>query len=108
MRSRAEASKRRFLESLWRAQALYRTRGGGSVALVSEEQEVEARGVKVQIARTYWNVYQRTMFLKEIRKVGCMHQLIRRLEIDRKYLIVQGRPAHRLGRKRRPPSVRRQ
>ena len=70
MRARTEASKKRFLENLWRVQALYRTRNGGSVALVSKEQEVEARGGKVQIARTYWNVYQRTMFLKETRKVG--------------------------------------
>ena len=72
MRARTEASKRRFLENLWHAQALYRTRGGGSVALVAEEQEVESRSGKIQLARTYYNVYQRSMFLKETRKV-CSH-----------------------------------
>lgn len=81
-RARTESSKRRFLENLWRVQALYRTRSGGSVALVADEQEVEARGGKTQIARTYWNVYQRTMFLKETRKVYRFTKFDDRLQIS--------------------------
>lgn len=69
--ARTESEKRRFLENLWRVQARYRTRLGQSVALCADEREVEARGGRITIARTYFNVYQRTMFLKEKKKV-CM------------------------------------
>ncbi|KAL5487604.1 hypothetical protein ACEPAI_5712 [Sanghuangporus weigelae] len=66
--SRLEDEKRRFIENLWRAQARYRTRIGQSVALRADEQEVELRAGRVTVARTYFNVYQRTMFLKEPKK----------------------------------------
>ncbi|THH05620.1 hypothetical protein EW145_g4663 [Phellinidium pouzarii] len=65
---RTENEKRRFLENLWRVQARYRTKTGQSVALCADEKEVESRGGKVTIARTYFNVFQRTMFLKEPKK----------------------------------------
>lgn len=68
--TKTEADKRRFLENLWDAQARFRTRAGQSVALCAEDREVEARGGRVTIARTYFNVYQRTAFLKETKKVG--------------------------------------
>lgn len=68
--TKAEAAKHRFLERLWEAQARYRTKLGQSVALRAEESEVEARRGKVTVARTYFNVYQRTAFLKEAKKVG--------------------------------------
>lgn len=68
--ARTESEKQRFLENLWRAQARYRTRQGQSVALCADEQEVEARGGRVTIARTYFNVYQRTTFLQERKKVS--------------------------------------
>ncbi|KAI5117382.1 hypothetical protein M0805_009072 [Coniferiporia weirii] len=66
--TRTEAEKQRFLENVWRVQARYRTKAGQSVALRADEQEVESRGGKVTIARTYFNVYQRTTFLKEAKK----------------------------------------
>ena len=61
--------KRRFLENLWKAQALYRTKLGQSVALCSVDKEVEAKAGKITLARTYFNIYQRTSFLRESRKV---------------------------------------
>ena len=61
--------KQRFLESLWTAQATYRARAGQSVILRADEQEVECRSGRVTLARTYFNVYQRTAFLQEPRKV---------------------------------------
>lgn len=73
--SRLEAEKRRFLENLWEVQARYRTRDGQSVLLCAEDQEVETRGGKVTIAKTYFNIYQRTAFLQEKMKVN-MFQLL--------------------------------
>ena len=61
--------KQRFLESLWTAQATYRARAGQSVVLRADEQEVECRSGRVTLARTYFNVYQRTAFLQEPKKV---------------------------------------
>ncbi|KDQ64245.1 hypothetical protein JAAARDRAFT_27871 [Jaapia argillacea MUCL 33604] len=66
--TQTEAEKRRFLENLWSVQAKYRARAGQSVVLSSEDREVESRGGKTTIARTYFNIYQRTAFLKEIMK----------------------------------------
>ncbi|KAF8917932.1 hypothetical protein CPB85DRAFT_1284072 [Mucidula mucida] len=63
-----EADKTRFLRNLWTAQAKYRTRAGQSVVLQSEEVEVESKNGRVTAARTYYNVYQRTAFLQEIKK----------------------------------------
>ncbi|KAF8505702.1 hypothetical protein F5888DRAFT_1604130 [Russula emetica] len=65
---RTEAEKARFLENLWLSQTNIRTRSGKSVALRSEEREVESRGGRTTYARTYFNVYQRTAFLQEPRK----------------------------------------
>jgi hypothetical protein len=67
--ARLEADKLRFLENLWHVQAMYRSRSGQSVVLCSEEEEVECRAGKTTIARTYFNVYQRTAFLQEQKKV---------------------------------------
>ncbi|KAI6047452.1 hypothetical protein EDC04DRAFT_2864519 [Pisolithus marmoratus] len=66
--SRTAAEKERFLENLWSAQAKYRTRYGQSVVLCADETEVEAKGSRTTVARTYFNVYQRTAFLQEIKK----------------------------------------
>lgn len=80
--TRTEADKTRFLENLWNAQATYRTKAGQSVALCGEEREVEGRGGRITIARTYFNIYQRTAFLQESKKVRFVnlvtfsHQLI--------------------------------
>ncbi|KAJ7507977.1 hypothetical protein B0H11DRAFT_1969560 [Mycena galericulata] len=63
-----ELDKQRFLENLWKVQAAYRARSGQSVVLRAEEMEVEAKGGRVTIARTYYNVYQRTAFLQEPKK----------------------------------------
>lgn len=73
--TQTEADKRRFLENLWHVQATYRSRAGQSVVLCSEDQEVESRGGRTTIARTYFNVYQRTAFLQEQKKV--CHRYIR-------------------------------
>lgn len=64
-----ETDKRRFLENLWHVQATYRSRAGQSVVLCADEQEVESKAGRVTIARTYFNVYQRTAFLQEPKKV---------------------------------------
>ncbi|KXN89579.1 Rho guanine nucleotide exchange factor gef2 [Leucoagaricus sp. SymC.cos] len=65
---RAETDKQRFLGNLWHVQAMYRSRAGQSVVLCSDEQEVECRSGRTTIARTYFNVYQRTAFLQEQKK----------------------------------------
>ncbi|KAN0126892.1 hypothetical protein V8E52_000532 [Russula decolorans] len=65
---RTEAEKARFMENLWLSQTNIRIRSGKSVALRSEEREVESRGGRTTYARTYFNVYQRTAFLQEPRK----------------------------------------
>ncbi|KAG6854872.1 hypothetical protein C0991_012062 [Blastosporella zonata] len=62
------ADKQRFLENLWHVQATYRSRAGQSVVLCADEQEVESKVGRVTIARTYFNVYQRTAFLQEAKK----------------------------------------
>lgn len=67
--ARLESDKQRFLGNLWHVQAMYRSRAGQSVVLSSDEQEVECRSGKTTIARTYFNVYQRTAFLQEQKKV---------------------------------------
>lgn len=67
--TQTEADKRRFLENLWHVQASYRSRAGQSVVLRAEEMEVESKGGRVTLARTYYNVYQRTVFLQEPKKV---------------------------------------
>lgn len=51
------------------AQAKYRTKEGQSVVIRSEDQEVDSRGGRMTVASTFYNVYQRTDFLKERRKV---------------------------------------
>lgn len=67
--TQTDVVKQRFLESLWTAQATYRARAGQSVVLRSDEQEVECRSGRITLARTYFNVYQRTAFLQESKKV---------------------------------------
>jgi hypothetical protein len=67
--AQTEADKQRFLENLWKAQAMYRARAGQSVVLCSEDQEVESRHGKTTVAKTFFNVYQRTAFLQEQKKV---------------------------------------
>lgn len=73
--TRTSSDKARFLENLWSVQARYRTRLGQSVILCGEEREVENRGGKVTMARTYFNVYQRTAFMKESKKVTPSHHV---------------------------------
>lgn len=68
--TRTDARKRRFLENLWDVQAKYRTKKGQSVILSGEEREVENRGGRVTVAKTYYNVYTRTGFLAEEKKVS--------------------------------------
>jgi hypothetical protein len=69
-----ERAKNRFLQNLFRAQALYRAKDQQSFPLVSEEQEVETKKGRITFARTYYNVYQRTEFLKEKNKVRAKSQ----------------------------------
>ena len=68
--TRTEADKVRFLENLWNVQATYRTKAGQSIVLSGEEMEVESRGGRVTLARTYFNIYQRTAFLRESKKAS--------------------------------------
>ena len=67
---RAVSEKQRFIDNLWRAQARFRTRHGHSVATVGDEFEVENRGGRITLARTYYNIYTRTPFLQEPKKVS--------------------------------------
>jgi protein ECT2 len=66
---KAQADKHQFLENLWAAQAMYRARHGRSVVLCSSEREMESRAGRITLARTYFNVYQRTAYLGEPKKV---------------------------------------
>uniref|UniRef100_A0A0W0EZG9 DH domain-containing protein n=1 Tax=Moniliophthora roreri TaxID=221103 RepID=A0A0W0EZG9_MONRR len=66
--TQSEVDKQRFLENLWKVQANYRARAGQSVVLRAQDVEVESKGGKVTIGRTYYNVYQRTAFLQELKK----------------------------------------
>jgi protein ECT2 len=61
--------KTRFLENIWLAQAMYRSRSGRSVPFVSQERDVGSSSRRVTLARTYFNVYQRTAYLSEPKKV---------------------------------------
>jgi hypothetical protein len=67
--TQTESDKNRFLQNLWNLQATYRARAGQSVVLCADEREVESKGGRVTLARTYFNVYQRTAFLQESKKV---------------------------------------
>ena len=66
---RTESEKQRFLDNVWSVQARFRTRMERSIVLRSEEREVENRGGYITYARTYFNVYTRTNFLQEPKKV---------------------------------------
>ncbi|KAF7964406.1 hypothetical protein HWV62_8515 [Athelia sp. TMB] len=68
--TRAQNDKSRFLEHLWEAQAKYRTKAGQSVVLCRDETEVESKGGRITLARTYFNLYQRTAFLQESKKAS--------------------------------------
>lgn len=68
--TRTEADKSRFLENLWSVQATYRAKAGQSVVLCGEEREVESKNGRVTLAKTYFNIYQRTAFLQENKKVN--------------------------------------
>ena len=80
--TRTENEKQRFLENLWAVQARYRTRFGQSVILRSEEKKVEDRGGKITTATTYFNLYQRTAYIKERAKVRCLCFLILFVEAE--------------------------
>jgi hypothetical protein len=60
-----EEAKTRFLENLWAVQARLRTRLGRSVVLYGGERDVGL----ATLARTWWNLYSRTAFLSETKKV---------------------------------------
>lgn len=60
-----ELAKARFLENLWAVQARLRTRLGRSIVLYGGEREVGP----ATLARTWWNLYSRTAFLSETKKV---------------------------------------
>lgn len=60
--------KKRFLENLWLAQALYRSKTGRSIPFVADEKDVGSKS-RTTVARTYFNVYQRTAYLSEPNKV---------------------------------------
>lgn len=68
--TRAENEKQRFLENLWIVQARYRTRFGQSVILKDAERTVDDGGGKLTTATTYFNLFQRTAYLREKAKVS--------------------------------------
>lgn len=67
--------KQHFLEALWDAQAKYRTRNGRSALIEAEEREVESYAGKKTIARTYYNIYTRSWYLAEDKKVRVAYEL---------------------------------
>ena len=73
---RTESEKNRFLDNLWDAHARFRTRVERSIALRGEEREVESKGGYATYARTYFNIYTRTNFLQEPKKVKFLHSFI--------------------------------
>ena len=79
---RTENEKHRFLDNLWTAQARFRTRSELSIVLRGEEREVENRGGYVTLARTYFNVYTRTAFLQEPKKVRALDCLLTDIHSD--------------------------
>ena len=83
--TQTQSEKQRFLENLWKAQANYRARAGQSVVLCADDQEVESRSGRTTIARTYFNVYQRTAFLQEAKKVCKCEGFCHREFIDKKF-----------------------
>ena len=64
-----QAAKRRFLENLWTVQALYRVKNGRCVAVRSAEVDIESKGGRTTQATAFYNLYQRTPYLGEARKV---------------------------------------
>lgn len=64
----AASDKMRFLDNLWLAQALYRSKSGRSIPFASGEMDVGSSR-RTTIAKTYFNVYQRTAYLSEPSKV---------------------------------------
>ncbi|CCL98268.1 uncharacterized protein FIBRA_00262 [Fibroporia radiculosa] len=65
---KTEVDKTQFLENLWDVQARFKTKKGQSVVLRAPEREVENKGGKTTVARTYFNVYTRMAFLQETKK----------------------------------------
>lgn len=61
---RTRNDKQRFLECLWNAQAMYRSKDGSCLTRVSEEREMPGRS----IVRTWFNVYQRADWEEERKK----------------------------------------
>ena len=68
--------KQHFLEALWDAQAKFRTRNGRSALIEAEEREVESYAGKKTIARTYYNIYTRSWYLAEDKKVSVALALV--------------------------------
>ena len=67
-----QAAKKRFLDNLWTVQALYRVRNARCVVLKSENKELELRGGRATYATAYYNLYQRTPYLGEPKKVSAL------------------------------------
>jgi protein ECT2 len=64
-----EAAKKRFLNNLWTVQALYRVKNGRCLALKSDEHQVGSRAGQATLATAFYNIYQRTPYLGEPKKV---------------------------------------
>ena len=73
-----ELAKARFLENLWAVQARLRTRLGRSIVLYGGEREVGP----ATLARTWWNLYSRTAFLSETKKVCWRQSKMFRMDIE--------------------------
>lgn len=62
-------AKNRFLENLWRAQALYRAESGKCATLRSQELDVENHAGRLTKATAFYNIYERKSYLTEAKKV---------------------------------------
>jgi hypothetical protein len=69
--SSARSEKARFLNNLWRAQALYKAREGKSHVRCNMLQPARAQPGEEPVKRVvYWNVYERRRYLAEASKVS--------------------------------------
>lgn len=101
---RTQTDKARFLENLWNVQAMCRTKDGRSDVRVSVPREMDSG--KKSVVRTWFNVYKRTDWLKEPKKV-CLHHLVRLVDPRfTKLHTAQNHSSHRSDGLRRPDSVR--
>lgn len=67
-----QEKKKTFLENLWKVQVLARVKEGRCIALKGEEVQIENRGVRANKVGCWWNLYLRTPYLGESKRVNLL------------------------------------